>query len=178
MDELTDLLLAARSGDGEALERFVRRTQPEIWRFCLHVVGRADADDATQETYLAAWRSLRSYRAEASARTWLFVIARRTAERISRRRRRLADLDRHVPLPPPPSPPELAAEPSQLLERLDPERRVAIVLTQLIGLSYAEAAEICECPVGTIRSRVARAREQLLALSAAAASSAAGAEGG
>lgn len=48
------------------------------------------------------------------------------------------------------------------LSRLDEERRVALVLTQVIGLSYAEAAEVCECAVGTIRSRVARAREELL----------------
>jgi DNA-directed RNA polymerase specialized sigma24 family protein len=50
-----------------------------------------------------------------------------------------------------------------LLDRLDPERRSAFVLTALVGLSYAEAAQVCECPVGTIRSRVARARADLVA---------------
>ena len=50
-----------------------------------------------------------------------------------------------------------------LLSGLDPERRLAFALTQVLGLSYVEAAEICECPVGTIRSRVARARADLLA---------------
>jgi len=48
------------------------------------------------------------------------------------------------------------------LSRLDSDRRVALVLTQVIGLSYKEAAEVCECAVGTIRSRVARARDELL----------------
>jgi DNA-directed RNA polymerase specialized sigma24 family protein len=51
----------------------------------------------------------------------------------------------------------------QLLARLDPDRRTAFVLTQLLGFDYAGAAEVCGCPVGTIRSRVARAREQLVA---------------
>ena len=49
----------------------------------------------------------------------------------------------------------------QLLAGLDPQRRAAFVLTQLLGLSYAEAGEVCGCPVGTIRSRVARARADL-----------------
>jgi RNA polymerase sigma-70 factor (ECF subfamily) len=51
-----------------------------------------------------------------------------------------------------------------LLAGLEPERRAAFVLTQMIGCSYAEAAAICGCPVGTIRSRVARAREDLAAM--------------
>jgi RNA polymerase sigma-70 factor (ECF subfamily) len=50
-----------------------------------------------------------------------------------------------------------------LVTALDPDRRAAFVLTQLLDLSYAEAADVCECPVGTIRSRVARAREDLVA---------------
>jgi RNA polymerase sigma-70 factor, ECF subfamily len=50
---------------------------------------------------------------------------------------------------------------TQLIAGLDPQRRAAFVLTQLLGLSYAEAAEVCGCPVGTIRSRVARARADL-----------------
>jgi RNA polymerase sigma-70 factor (ECF subfamily) len=50
----------------------------------------------------------------------------------------------------------------QLLDRLPPQQREAFVLTQLIGLSYEEAAAVCSCPIGTIRSRVARAREELL----------------
>lgn len=51
---------------------------------------------------------------------------------------------------------------ADLLDRLDPDRREAFVLTQLLGLSYAEAAEVAGCPVGTIRSRVARARADLV----------------
>ena len=49
-----------------------------------------------------------------------------------------------------------------LLDGLDPDRRDALILTQVLGMSYAEAAEVCGCPLGTIRSRVARAREDLI----------------
>jgi RNA polymerase sigma-70 factor (ECF subfamily) len=53
-----------------------------------------------------------------------------------------------------------------LLSMLSTDRREALILTQVLGLSYAETAEICDCPIGTIRSRVARAREELVALAA------------
>lgn len=162
MDDLTRLLVKARDGDRRALAAFVRQTQPMIWRFCAHVVGPSDADDATQETYVAAWRALSSYRADASAKTWLFVIARRSAERVRRRHRRWHELADHLPAPSPTSQPGHAIELDFGLSILDDDRRFALVLTQVIGLSYAEAAEVCECAIGTIRSRVARAREELL----------------
>jgi RNA polymerase sigma-70 factor (ECF subfamily) len=162
VDELSRLLLRARGGDRRALAAFVRRTQPEIWRFCAHVVGPNDADDATQETYVAAWQALGAYRGEASARTWLFVIARRSADRVGRRQRRWLELAEHLPAPSPPPQPALQSDLDEGLSLLDEDRRIALVLTQVIGLSYAEAAEVCECAVGTIRSRVARGREELL----------------
>jgi RNA polymerase sigma-70 factor (ECF subfamily) len=162
VDDGTRLLLEARDGSRRALAEFVRGTQPAVWRFCAHLVGRDDADDATQETYIAAWRALPSYRGEASARTWLFVIARRSAERVARRRRRWLELADQAPGPSVPTRPDSAGEIDDLLGSLDLERRTALVLTQVVGLSYVEAAAVCECAVGTIRSRVARAREQLL----------------
>jgi RNA polymerase sigma-70 factor (ECF subfamily) len=82
---------------------------------------------------------------------------------LARRRRRWTELSEHAPLPSPQTSPEGATELGELLGCLDLERRAALVLTQVVGLSYAEAAQVCECPIGTIRSRVARAREDLLA---------------
>lgn len=165
VDEATRMLMAARDGRGsDAFAGFVRVTQGEIWRFCRHVAGPSEADDATQETYLAAWRSLESFRNEASARTWLYVIARRCAERASMRRRRFADLAAQADPPACLSIPGAALELDELLGCLDADRRTALVLTQLVGLSYLEAARVCECPVGTIRSRVARARYEVLGL--------------
>ncbi len=139
----------------------MRATQGEIWRFCHGVLGPDGADDATQEIFIAAWRSVGTYRGDASARTWLFVIARRTLQREVRRlnlRRESEPLSPTLAMASRAS----AVEVREEVARLEPDRRVAFVLTQFIGMSYAEVAAICECPVGTIRSRVARARHDLV----------------
>jgi RNA polymerase sigma-70 factor (ECF subfamily) len=149
-------------GDGEALGRFVDATYPSIWRLCSFLVGPDDADDAAQETFLAAWRSSASFRGDSSARTWLFVIARRCADRVARRQQRCLGLPDESALSAPSMGPEAAAVVDDLLMRLPPDRRAALVLTQVMGLTYEEAATVCDCAVGTIRSRVARARAQLL----------------
>jgi RNA polymerase sigma-70 factor (ECF subfamily) len=164
MDELTRLLRAAQGGDRLALASFIRGSQTEVWRLCAYLVDRQAADDLTQEVYLRAWTALPGWRGEASARTWLLAIARRTCAQAIRRRRwpRLPPIepaaDDHRVVPDS----DEAVLLSQLVAGLDPQRRAAFVLTQLLGLSYAEAAEICGCPVGTIRSRVARARADLI----------------
>jgi RNA polymerase sigma-70 factor (ECF subfamily) len=156
-----DALLAGR-GDQQAFERVVRATQADVWRWCRHL-GRADtADDLVQETYLRAWRSLPGFRGEASIRTWLLSIARRVAAdqiRSSRRRPAIAEL---AQLDQPCPDDTGVVDVNMLLAGLDDDRRVAMYLTQVLGLSYAEAAEVCACPIGTIRSRVARARNDLV----------------
>jgi RNA polymerase sigma-70 factor (ECF subfamily) len=162
MDELTRDLVAARDGDRVAFAAFVRRSQAEVWRFCAHLGGSAEADDLTQETFVRVVRALPSFRADASARTWLLAIARRVCadsiRRTVRERRRAAAV--RPPAPVTDATPGSAIE--DLVHRLDPDQRSAFVLTQLLGLEYAEAAEVCGVPVGTIRSRVARGREQLI----------------
>jgi RNA polymerase sigma-70 factor (ECF subfamily) len=169
VDDLTRVLIAARDGDEHALVTAIRQSQADVWRCCAWLVDRDAADDLVQETYLRALRALPAYRAEASGRTWLLAIARRACadalrDRTRRRRQRQRipaavvdrpDASRQVEL-------EL------LVEVLDPDRREAFVLTQLIGCSYEEAAAACDVPIGTIRSRVARARADLaIALRAA-----------
>ena len=158
VDELTRLATSAGGGDRVALAAFVRRTQPEVWRLCRHLVGPALADDVTQDTYLRAIPALPGFRAEASARTWLLGIARRAAADAIRReqRRRRLGLRRGADVPDPAG----AVAVEALLAPLDADRREAFVLTQLLGLSYAEAAEVADVAVGTIRSRVARAAEE------------------
>jgi RNA polymerase sigma-70 factor (ECF subfamily) len=179
VDELTQMALAAASGDRAAVAAFVRRTQPEVWRLCARLGDRADADDLTQEVYLRALPALGRFRADASARTWLLQIARHVCadhvRRSTRRRALLARLaqrsDREEAVPAATGEVDLDA----LVAALEPDRRAAFVLTQVVGLSYAEAAEVCEVPVGTIRSRVARARADLLDLLAEDAGDVAGA---
>jgi RNA polymerase sigma-70 factor, ECF subfamily len=180
-DELTRLLVAAAHGDRAALAGFVRATQADVWRFCAHLVDPASADDLTQEVYARALAAVDRFRADASARTWLLSIARNTAADEIRRRqrhRRLFPATATTPggddvlasratepvpaLPAGTSPEGGAIELATLVRALDGDRREAFVLTQVVGLTYAEAAETCGVPVGTIRSRVARAREELV----------------
>lgn len=165
MDPLTRLLIAARDGDREALERFVAATQADVWRVCRHLGDPDTADDLAQETFERAIGSLHRYRADGPGRNWILTIARRTCVDGTRRRirrrhlhARVADqrLVERVPTD--------RIELDDLIDRLDIERREAFTLTQVIGLSYAEAAEVIGCPIGTIRSRVARARADLLAM--------------
>jgi RNA polymerase sigma-70 factor, ECF subfamily len=168
VDELTRLAMAAGAGDGAAMAEVVRRTQPEVWSLCARLGDRAAADDLTQEVYLRALPALSRFRGDASARTWVLQIARHVcADHVRRARRRRALLDRLIERR------EVAGlehEPDRggalvidaAVEGLDRDRREAFVLTQVLGLSYAEAAEVCEVPIGTIRSRVARARADLV----------------
>lgn len=170
MDELTTLARVAGRGDRRALASLVERTQGDVWRLCAHLVDPAVADDLAQETYLRAIQSLGSFRGDAPVRVWLLAIARRAcaAEIAARSRdRRLAGRLAALPdtaLAQPSPEPYAQVMANNLMAALNPERRAAFVLTQMLGCSYAEAAAICGCPVGTIRSRIARAREDLDAM--------------
>ncbi|MEP1123271.1 MAG: sigma-70 family RNA polymerase sigma factor [Ilumatobacter sp.] len=171
MDHLTRLLIDARDGDGRALERFVAETQGDVWKLCRYLGDARDADDLAQEVYERAVRSLHRYRAEGPARGWLLTIARRVcvdhARRAQRRRRRDAAVfddavagDGVGTLTSIDAADRVALD--DVLEALSDDRRAAFVLTQVLGMHYDEAAEVLDCPVGTIRSRVARARMDLV----------------
>ena len=168
--QTTELALAAGTGDRTALAAFIRATQRDVYRFVCHLGARDEAEDLTQETYLRALRALPGFAGRSSARTWLLSIARRVAtdqvRRTMARPRTTAVEDWDA----------IAAGSSthrrsgfeegvllrELVAGLEPDRRDAFVLTQVLGLGYAATAEVCGCPVGTIRSRVARAREDLV----------------
>jgi RNA polymerase sigma-70 factor (ECF subfamily) len=143
-------------------------TQPGLLRFLRLLATSADVEDLAQETYLRAMAALLRFDARSTARTWLYAIARHVAAdhvRLAQRRPRTGPLsaadDAEVR--------EFGAQFDEtvvlrgLLEGLDPDRREAFVLTQVLGFSYEEAAQVCDCPVGTIRSRVSRARDDLIA---------------
>jgi RNA polymerase sigma-70 factor (ECF subfamily) len=164
VDALTELALAARDGDRQALEELVRATQVDMWRLCAHLGDREDADDLTQETYVRAMRSLPTFRGESAVRTWLFTIARRVCADHVRSVVRQRALQERAERQRPPigvGPVEFSDVWIQV-EGLREEYRSALVLTQVVGLSYEEAAEVCDCPVGTIRSRVSRARAEIM----------------
>ena len=164
---LTELLCRARDGDRSALAAAIRSSQAEVWRFAAHQVGFADADDVTQDTFVRAWRALPAFRADSSGRTWLLSIARRAcadAVRHRARGRRLRDrLESEAAVGATELPDSSGLQGiEELVAGLDARRREAFVLTQVVGCSYEEAAAICAVPVGTIRSRVARARADLV----------------
>jgi RNA polymerase sigma-70 factor (ECF subfamily) len=141
---------------------FVRATQGEVWRFVAALVDRDTADDLTQETYLRAFRGLADFAGRSSARTWLLAIARYACADHIRTLQRRRRLDGKLPRPEPVPDPAALTGVAELVRALPDERREAFVLTQVVGLSYEEAADACGVAVGTVRSRVARARMQLV----------------
>lgn len=172
-ESITAWALAARGGDPDAVERFVRALQRDVRRYVAHLCADPQAvDDLAQDTFLRALAGLHRFEGRSSARTWLLSIARRAvmdSYRYAAARPRLSSVPDW----------QLAVELAQpcdlpgfddgvalldLLAALPDERREAFVLTQLAGLPYAEAAEVSDCPVGTVRSRVARARATLVDL--------------
>lgn len=162
-DRLLSYARAAQHGDDVALGHLVRGTQGVVWRFCCNLSSQQEADDLTQEVYIRATRNIAQYRGDAPVVSWLLSIARHVcADQVRRnqRRSRLATRVRNERTPTSMTPGTLELD--QLVEALDPDRRVAFVMTQVLGLSYEEAAAACDCPIGTIRSRVARARHDLM----------------
>ncbi len=172
-DEACALACDAAAGDRAALTRIIALTQRDVWRYIAFHAGHREADDLTQETFLRAIRTLPNFQGRSSLRTWLLVIARRVVVDHLRYRgtrpqsvpsddwQELADSARSGS-----NSFTGLVELDMLLAGLSTERREALLLTQVLGLSYAEAGEICACPVGTIRSRVARARDDLVRSSA------------
>jgi RNA polymerase sigma-70 factor (ECF subfamily) len=127
----------------------------------------SDADDLVQDTLIKAWTHRDKFEPGTNLRAWLFTILRNTYyTAVVRRRREVRDEDgAHArTLTAPPSQEWGLAMQSlqQALDQLPPEHREALVLVGAAGLSYEEAAEICGCALGTIKSRVNRARARLL----------------
>jgi len=160
---VTGLEAAARraaKGDGQAFEAVCRALQDDVWRYCYALVGdRELAAEAAQETFLRSVRAIRRFRGEAPVRVWYLTLARRAAAEVLRRARRQPTagpaVEEFVPGP--------SVEAQLLVEQLPAELRQAFVLTQVLGLSYAETAAVMGCAVGTVRSRVFRARARLVA---------------
>jgi RNA polymerase sigma-70 factor, ECF subfamily len=127
----------------------------------------ADADDLVQETLIKAWANREKFEPGTNLRAWLFTILRNTYyTALAKKRREVADEDgKHAAA--------LSSAPTQdwsvamralqaALQRLPAEHREALVLVGAAGLTYEEAAEICGCALGTIKSRVNRARAKLM----------------
>ena len=143
---------------------------PHLRAFARGLCGRPDlADDLVQETLLKAWAAQDRFEPGTSMRAWTFVILRNAYLTEMRRNRFRGDYDetvaeRILTAPAGQEEPIHLADMHRALLQLPPERREALLLVGAGGFSYEEAAEICGCAVGTIKSRVGRARAALNAM--------------
>lgn len=174
-----ELVRRVQAGDQSAFNLLVLKYQHRV----LKLVGRfvndpTEAEDVAQEAFLKAYRALASFRGDSAFYTWLYRIAINTAKNalVSQRRRPVDfDLDlqdpdqyeRQAKLKEADTPEgvlltdEIRTVVEEAMEQLPEDLRTAIVLRELEGLSYEEIAEAMDCPVGTVRSRIFRAREAI-----------------
>ena len=162
-----EVIAAARGGDMRAFEDLVRRYQADVWRLSFHLLhDEMLADDATQDTFVRAYRFLARYRGESKFSTWLFSIARNCAldeGRRAGRRRKVAD---KLEAQPQPAPAEhgTAIEVREAVAALPIELREPTVLIDMMGATYKDVASMLGVPEGTVKSRVHRARQALVAM--------------
>jgi RNA polymerase sigma-70 factor, ECF subfamily len=162
------LVRAAAGGDLAAFEALVRLYQEPVWRFLRHLVrDPALAEDVAQETFLRVYRNLDGFAHQSRFSTWMFQIARNAGIDALRRRDRGSRLLEVVPVPGPRPSPEGGAELEAGLEALSPKLREALLVVEVLGYRYREAAIVLGVPEGTVKSRVHQARERLVAWLAA-----------
>jgi RNA polymerase sigma-70 factor (ECF subfamily) len=177
--EQRGLIERARAGDRAAFTQLVQQCAPRMYALAYRLTGsRADADDLAQEAFLQAYRSLGSFRQECSFATWLYrMTVNLWKNGIRYRMRRL--FSRHVSLDGPeaagmpgladgaPGPQERLESQAdrqaaaQALASLGAQDKVIIVLCDIEQKSYSDIAQILQCPLGTVRSRLSRARSNL-----------------
>lgn len=179
-EQITDQALVekAQQGDKKAFNLLVVRYQNRVAGLLTRYVARDDIPDIVQETFIKAYRSLESFRGESAFYTWLYRIAVNTAKNhltaLGRRPPKediLAedaesyDIGTHLRDADTPENLVLSQELKKVvfdtIEALPDELKTAITLREIDGLSYEEIAEVMQCPVGTVRSRIFRAREAI-----------------
>jgi len=160
-------LTAIAQGDRAAFERLYRRYYDRLFRFVLRVTGRMNlVEDVINDTMMVIWRKAGEYRAAAQASTWIFGIAYRKALKALSRESRVLEYVDEVPEVEAPPPETLDREGlhaaiRQAVTQLPPEHRAVVDLTFFFNRSYEEVAQILDCPVGTVKSRMFHAREKL-----------------
>ena len=168
------LVERCRGGDGGAFETLILRHQAACFSLAVRMLGdREEAMDAFQDSCVKAWRAIGDMR-DGAFKSWMSSIVARTCLDRLRSRRPQVGLEDHegrvIPLPDPrPGPESMAVSNERIrtiesgLGRLTPDHRAIILMRDLSGMSYEEIAESLELPVGTVRSRLARARASLQA---------------
>ena len=171
------LVAAARGGDEGAFEALVRLYEKRVFALAVRMCGsREDAAEASQEAFLAAWQGLAFFRGESSFSTWLYRLTSNACVDLLRREGRhraaagpsLDDEEAGLDVPDQTLSPQDEAERRELreaidrgLEALTPEHRQVLVHREMHQLSYDEIADVLSLDVGTVKSRISRARKQL-----------------
>lgn len=180
------LVARARAGDDRAFELLVRKYQHKVVKLVARYVSPSDAQDVAQEAFIKAYRALAGFKGDSAFYTWLYRISINTAKNhlVARSRRPasqdvdIADAEAlgHVDRFSEQDTPEALLESEEIrsavitaIRELPEDLRTAIMLRELDGMSYEEIAQSMDCPVGTVRSRIFRARaaieEKLVSLS-------------
>lgn len=176
-----DLVVQSQNGNLASFNSLVERYQGAVYTLCVRLLGnREAAEDATQETFLSAYRAIARFEG-GSFRSWLFrIAANQSKDQLRRRQRkdRAGSLDEifdtpgsSIEVPDPGESPEDALQRSSVSKALQDallelpfDQRRAIVLVDVLGYSYDEAASIAETSPGTIKSRIHRGRDRLRAI--------------
>lgn len=174
-----ELVARVKKGDKSAFDLLVRKYQHKIAKLISrYVYDQAEVEDIVQEAFIKAYRAMHSFRGESAFYTWLYRIAINTAKNyLVSQGRRLpsaevnsddADGQDDTPQVPEIATPESSALTAEIAETvttalrtLPEDLRTAITLREIEGLSYEEIAQIMDCPIGTVRSRIFRAREAI-----------------
>ncbi|GGP27391.1 RNA polymerase sigma factor RpoE [Silvimonas amylolytica] len=186
MENLTErdvdqaLVVRAQGGDKKAFELLVAKYQRRIARLLSRLIRDPhEIEDVTQEAFIKAYRALPSFRGESAFYTWLYRIAINTAKNylaaMGRRPQLAADyeddegetLDAAAQIPDYHTPDaelsnrEIVRTVNEVVDTLPDELKTAITLREMDGLSYEDIATVMNCPIGTVRSRIFRAREAI-----------------
>ena len=173
------LVIRVQKGDKHAFDLLVRKYQHKVAKLVSRFLyDRSEVDDVTQEAFIKAYRALKGFRGDSAFYTWLYRIAINTAKNYlvsMGRRPPRTDVDadgaeglagasdlREIETPENSLlTEEIAQTVRRTIESLPDDLRTAIMLREFEGMSYDEIANIMECPIGTVRSRIFRAREAI-----------------
>ena len=158
MKDQENIIARARRGDAGAFEQLVETYRDQVYRIALRMCGNAaDADEAAQEAFLAAWKGLPNFRGDSQFSTWLYQLTTHAAIDLMRREKRQIAAEDITEV----SAPETQEAVRNAILQLTPEYRQIVVLRFLEDLSYEEIGAALKLPSGTVKSRLNRAKAQL-----------------